>query len=161
MCMARSFQLAVCGRCSDEARRRCGYGLLRLLNYWEARRGPRNFPARKDIDPLDLADLLPHVFLIDVLEAAPFFRYRLTGTMVDEIHGQNLTGKTPQDIQTQEIAAAVEQQCRQVVQQRGPHCAHVRLIADDQSFWHFERLILPLSDDDRTINMLLCGIYAT
>lgn len=159
--MIRSSRLELCARCSDSARQRCGNGLLRLLDYWEGKRGARPFPARQDIDPVELRDLLPHVFLIDVHAAPPRFRYRLSGTMVDEIHGQNLTGKTTEDIRTREIAVAVERQCQTVLAEREPRCDHVTLLARDQSFWHFERLILPLSDDGATINMLLCGMYAT
>lgn len=141
-------------------------GLHRLYEYWDAKRGDRAYPGRADIDPLELGShLLPHVFLIDVLPTAesgpPQFRFRLTGTRVDEIHGQPLTGRSTRDIRTPEIAQAAERQCRQVVQSGAPGCDHVVLLARDESFWHFERLILPLSDDGHTISMLLCGIYDT
>ncbi len=155
-----------CRRCDGAARERCTRGLLRLHDYWTAKRGNRAFPSRADIDPLELGSrLLPHVFLIDVLPGRQSglqdFRFRLTGTRVDEIHGQSLTGKMPHDIRTPEIAQAAENQCRRVVQRRLPSCEHVALLAQDHSFWHFERLMLPLSDDGETISMLLCGIYAT
>lgn len=162
MCLVQPPRFSeLCARCSEVSRLRCGSGLRRLLDYWHHKSGSRPYPARQDIDPLELADLLPHVFLIDVLDAPPHFRFRLTGTMVDEIHRQNLTGKSTQDIRTPEIADAIARQCRNVVQDRRPHCEHVSLLADDRSFWHFERLALPLSDDGQRINMLLCGIYAT
>jgi hypothetical protein len=151
----------LCAGCTPFRRRKCEAGLLRLYDYWTGKRAGRDFPARRDIDPLELGGLLPHVFLIDVLDGPPYFRFRLSGTGVDDIHGQNLTGKSPRDIKTVEIAAAVETQYRQAVADRRPRCDHVTLLAADQSYWHFERLILPLSDDGTTINMLFCGIYAT
>ncbi|MCW0232591.1 MAG: PAS domain-containing protein [Ferrovibrio sp.] len=154
-------RFSFCARCSDQRRQHCGSNLLRLYDYWDGKRGTRAFPARRDIDPIELGGLLPHVFLIDVLLSAPYFRYRLAGTGVDKIHGQSLTGKTPSDIRTPEIAAGVEAQYSQVVADRRPRCDHVMLLAADQSFWHYERLILPLSDDGATINMLFCGIYET
>lgn len=156
-----------CRRCDRAARLSCTRGLHRLYDYWNTKRGDRAFPHRADIDPLELGShLLPHVFLIDVLPGSdesgqPHFRFRLTGTQVDEIHNQPLTGRTPADIRTPEIAQAAERQCREVVQRRAPCCDHVALLADDQSYWHFERLMLPLSEDGDTISMLLCGIYAT
>ncbi|MCW0232774.1 MAG: PAS domain-containing protein [Ferrovibrio sp.] len=161
MCAPPSPLPAACLRCTIAARQRCGRGLLRLHDYWTAKREGRRFPARRDIDPIELGTLLPHVFLIDVLPEPPYFRYRLTGTTVDEIHGQYLTGKAPRDIRTPEIAIAAESQCRQVLLTGSPGCDHVTLMAQDQSYWHFERLVLPLSDDGTSINMLLCGIYAT
>lgn len=161
-----------CRRCDGPARERCTRGLLRLYDYWNAKRidrarPGRAFPSRADIDPIELGShLLPHVFLIDVLpgtdaSGTPQFRFRLTGTQVDDIHNQPLTGRAPGDIRTPEIARAAELQCREVLRRRAPCCDHVALLADDQSFWHFERLMLPLSDDGETISMLLCGIYAT
>ena len=32
--------------------------LLRLLDYWQGKRGVRDFPRRADIDPLDLGFML-------------------------------------------------------------------------------------------------------
>ncbi|MEK9970410.1 MAG: PAS domain-containing protein [Ferrovibrio sp.] len=163
MCTGQVEIPVTCARCAPDARRNCRAGLLRLFAYWDRLRRGRAMPARADVDPLDLpVDLLPHVFLIDVLSGAPYFRYRLTGTMVDEIHGQYLTGKAPRDIRTPEIAMAAESQCRRVLMTHSPSCDHVTLMADDRSFWHFERLALPLSDDGGgTVNMLLSGIYIT
>jgi len=162
MCGVRTDDAITCGRCADAARERCGGGLLRLYRYWDHIRGDRAMPARGDIDPLHLpSGLLPHVFLVDVLPDAPYFRYRLTGTRVDEIHGEAMTGKAPRDIRTPEIALAAESQCRRVLLTRSPSCDHVTLMARDSSFWHFERLVLPLSDDGAAVNMLFCGIYDT
>lgn len=151
----------LCRRCLAAGKQPCKASLLRLHDYWETKRGTRSFPARADIDPLDLRDLLPNIFIVDVLDEAPHFRYRLSGGNVDEIHGQNLTGKSPRDIKTAEIAAVVEEQYRAALAERRPRCDHVKLLARDETYWHFERLILPLSDDGQTINMLLCGIYMT
>lgn len=151
-----------CQRCQPAAQLHCRRGLLRLYDYWNAKRGDRAFPARGDIDPLEIGgDLLPHVFLIDVLPDLPHFRFRLTGTRVDEIYGQSLTGRSPRDIGTPEIAQEAERQCVRVVRNRAPDCDHVALLAEDRSYWHFERLMLPLSEDGAAINMLFCGIYAT
>jgi len=149
-----------CARCPIQGEG-CRRQLLRLHDYWNAKRGSRRFPARGDIDPLDLGALLPNLFLVDVLERAPYFRYRLSGTNVDDIHGQNLTGKSPRDIKTAEVAVTVEQQYRQVVADGRPRCDHLTLLAADHSYWHYERLILPLSDDGVRVTMLLCGIYET
>lgn len=165
MCSVEPLDLSLCGRCIGQEPPRCRRGLRRLLYYWTVKRGDRPFPSRTDIDPLDLPDLLPNLFLVDVLPtlpgADPRFRYRLTGTRVDEIYDQNLTGKTPGDIRTVEIAIQVEQQYRQVLDDRRPRCDHVTLLARDHTFWHYERLILPLSSDGIRIDTLLGGIYLT
>jgi hypothetical protein len=150
----------LCARCAHRGQT-CRNRLLDLYDYWERKRGGRTFPARADIDPLDLGQMLPNLFLVDVLAAAPHFRYRLTGGTVDQIHGQSLTGKTPRHIRTPDVASAVEQRYHEIVAARQPRCEHVALLAEDHTYWHYECLILPLSDDGARINMLLGGIYET
>lgn len=103
-------EATLCACCTIVNDRPCKAQLLRLHDYWNAKRGLRSFPAREDIDPAEISDLLPNIFLIDVLREAPHFRYRLSGTGVDEIHGQSLTGKSPRDINTAEVAAVMERQ---------------------------------------------------
>src|SRR3546814_11766181 len=79
---------ALCARCPVRGRG-CRNQLLNLYDYWDGKRRGRAFPARADIDPLELGQMLPNLFLFDVLEDAPHFRYRLSGGTVDEIHGQS------------------------------------------------------------------------
>ncbi|MFN4277063.1 MAG: PAS domain-containing protein [Ferrovibrio sp.] len=148
---------SLCARCHAGAAG-CKQHLLQLHNYWEAKRNRQNFPRRTDIEPLELGFILPNLFLVDVLPGLEF-RYRLTGTEVDEIHGINLTGKSPMDIRTPEVASLVQQQYEAALLDRRPRCDHLKLVGTDGSFWHYERLILPLSEDGHTINMLLGGIY--
>lgn len=136
----------------------CGSRLLELRRYWQSRRRGRPFPARSDIDPLDLTVMLPNIFLVDI-EPGPRFRYRLSGTGVDDIHGQTLTGKTPGDIKTPEVAQIVQEQYEATLRSGAPRCDHLVLHGDDGSYWHYERLILPLAADGRRIDMFLCGIY--
>ncbi|WP_298720517.1 PAS domain-containing protein [uncultured Ferrovibrio sp.] len=148
-----------CQRCGQEGRA-CRMQLVHLHHYWSQKRGGRRFPSRRDIDPIELGPMLPNIYLVDVLPG-PQFRYRLAGSDVEEIHGQSLTGKTPADIRTPEVARLIEQQYVEALKERAPRCDHLTLIGEDGSYWHFERLILPLSDTGEDINMFLCGIYRT
>src|SRR3546814_21056572 len=84
---------ALCARCPVRGRG-CRNQLLNLYDYWDGKRRGRAFPARADIDPLELGQMLPNLFLVDVLEDAPHFRYRLSGGHVDELPGQRLTGRS-------------------------------------------------------------------
>jgi hypothetical protein len=135
--------------------------LRRLFEYWRSKCAGRCFPARRDIDPLEIPDLLSNVFLVEVLPAAPWFRYRLTGTNIDAIHGQNITGKSPADIKTPEVARMVEQQYCDAIKARRPLCHEVVLLGPDNIYWHYERLVLPLSEKGTDITMFLCGAAET
>lgn len=151
------FRLPMCAHCGPDTRN-CGSRLHRLFDYWNRLRAGRRYPARADIDPLDLGPMLANVFLVDVLDG-PRFRFRVTGTAVDEIHAQTLTGKEPRDIRTPEVAELVEAQYRTVLEEGTPRCDHLVLHGSDGSYWHYERLILPLSSDGAKIDMFLCGIH--
>src|SRR5215467_5972175 len=56
--------------------------LRRLHDYWDAKRGDRLFPARRDLDPLEFGFALGHVVLVEVTRPPLRFRFRLVGTEV-------------------------------------------------------------------------------
>jgi len=71
----------------------------RFLDYWHRKcpdSGPGGgFPLRADIAPEEICDLLPYVFMVDVLpdeEGGLDFRFRLVGTAIMEIEGEH-TGR--------------------------------------------------------------------
>src|SRR3546814_15629289 len=55
--------------------------LRRLYDYWCGRCPAGALPARRDIDPLDIPDLLPNLFLLDVIGDAEAFVFRLAGSL--------------------------------------------------------------------------------
>ncbi len=64
----------------------------RLLTYWRSLADGRT-PERQQIDLGAIKDLLPYLLLVD-FEDTPFrVRYRLTGTMIDQMTGMNITGR--------------------------------------------------------------------
>ena len=68
--------------------------LRRLSQYWHSKTAPgQPLPYRKDIDAVDLRDLLPIISISDVEYEPLRFRYRLVGTRVVEYNHQEFTGK--------------------------------------------------------------------
>jgi hypothetical protein len=64
-----------------------------LHEWWLARRGPSGLPDRRDVNPIDLKEILPNIFIAEV-EHAPFrIRYRLVGTKAVQITGFDITGR--------------------------------------------------------------------
>src|SRR5262252_1200717 len=72
--------------------------LRKLYGYWASRRGSNEFPARRDIDPLDFPEALGHVVLLDVLYEPLRFRFRLHGTELVRHAGYDMTGKMADDL---------------------------------------------------------------
>ena len=65
---------------------------LDLYRYWEAKRGPGGTaPTRRDVDPLEILKLLPHVALVEPTPDG--YRWRLMGTTIVNDFGRDLTGR--------------------------------------------------------------------
>ncbi|WP_366554997.1 PAS domain-containing protein [Aquibaculum sediminis] len=67
--------------------------VLRAYDYWKGKHRNGHLPARADIDPLEIPELLPNV-LISQAKQDPFsIVYRLAGTEVVAMNKMDLTGK--------------------------------------------------------------------
>ncbi|OCW58815.1 PAS domain-containing protein [Hoeflea olei] len=66
---------------------------LGLYEYWTAKRGARAAPNRTDIEPADIRQMLPHVFICD-LDAEHRLAFRLAGTALCALYGRELKGSS-------------------------------------------------------------------
>ncbi len=135
--------------------------LIRLLDYWHAKRGSRRFPSRADLDPLDFRYMLGDVALVDVIGDPPQFRFRLYGSHLVERLGTDLTGKTPGDHPDPVLVEFMDRTYRQVVAERRPTMSRRRAIGRTNRAFHYEILRLPLSADGEHVNMLLIALEFT
>ena len=67
--------------------------LRRLYDYWYSKRGDRSAPTLRDIDPVQIPDLLGFVNIFEVQDAPRDYKVRLNGCEVSEMLGQEITGK--------------------------------------------------------------------
>ena len=135
--------------------------LRRLYDYWCERRGDRRFPARSDIDPLDLAFLMGNLILIDVVEGdPPGFFIRLHGTNLVQRAGYELTGKMLNELPITEFRQLAMQTFTFVARTGEPFRGYRDRVLDDR-LRRYETLILPLSKNGERVDMLLASlIYA-
>lgn len=68
-------------------------GQRELYDYWLSCAGTRRMPARSDLDPLGVLKLLPSIGLIDVGGGLAEAWFRLAGTRLHDIYGEEITGK--------------------------------------------------------------------
>ncbi len=132
--------------------------LRRLYAYWDGLRRGREFPARRDLDPLDFPYALGHVVLLDVLYAPLRFRFRLHGTALVLRSGYDMTGKMADELPNPTNRANLLERCRRVVETRRPVATIGERLVGRQSCG-FEVLWLPLSDDGHSISMLMGGLF--
>ena len=68
--------------------------LSEFLEYWEQKKGGREFPQRSDIKPAEIVRLLPWINMYDVLDGGEEFSVRVVGTALTEVIGEEMRGKT-------------------------------------------------------------------
>ncbi|MBU6443948.1 MAG: PAS domain-containing protein [Alphaproteobacteria bacterium] len=127
-----------------------------LLDYWRAKRGSREMPARRDIRPAELKKYLDSIVMIDVLGGGDF-RYRLVGTTITRYFLVDPTGKRVAEAWApagEDAVMRVTTNLSAVVAGRVP----VRLWG--QIDWtgigeDFDALYLPFSDDGERVTLIL------
>lgn len=131
--------------------------LVRLYAYWNARRGGRRFPARPDIDPLDLSYILGSIILVDVSHDPLRFRIRLYGSNLVEQTGLDPTGLELSEHPHRQFRAHTDEEWRRTVNVGAPTSAEYDGWYDDRRM-RMKVLRLPLSSDGEKINMLMIAV---
>lgn len=132
--------------------------LLAIHDYWQGKRGGRTFPARADIDPVDLAPHLGCIVLIDVEQSPLRLRYRLVGTRITQAMGRDSTGRYYDEIYPPEILQGIYQSFRWMIDHRRPLRTHGEAFYPDRGFYEYETLNLPLAANGEDIDMVLGGL---
>jgi hypothetical protein len=132
--------------------------IARLIAHWRSLApGPGLLPGRQHFDPLRVHDLMPHLWLIDVLPEHPRYRIRLVGGALVDAGVRIRHGEFFHDAVPAEEAERARNRFDRIVAdkqidwKRGPsafeHMRHVHAL---------ERVFLPLAADGVTVDMLLC-----
>lgn len=131
--------------------------LLRLLDYWRGKRGARGFPRRADLDPVDLVFMLERIALTEVHEDPRRYRLRVVGSWWAQLVGFESTGLWMDDWPHANQRKLTIETYDAVVAARAPLCARRDAWVDEKRL-SYEILLLPLSEDDARISMIVTGI---
>ena len=129
--------------------------LRRLYDYWLDKKGDRVVPLRADIAPYEIPDVLPWVFLMELVGER--LRYRLVGDAFREIYGARLIGMFLDEIDLDHITAAYIGEYDVAVRGPTPVARQWKFVKHDGRHLEYERLILPLSTDGAAVDQFLCG----
>jgi hypothetical protein len=127
--------------------------LRQLYAHWDALRGERFAPARRDLDPTRIPRLLPCLVLVEPLEARRL-RYRLAGTDVEHFFGGRMTGRCLDELASGEYLRFIEGLYHTVIERRVPVYAENTYTERGLAT---SRLMLPLSSDGARVDMILAG----
>jgi len=135
----------------------CDKRTAELYGYWlSIRPSPGLLPGRRNFRPTDIPRLLQWIWLVDVQRKPLRFKYRLVGTAHVDAAGSNPTGRWYDEVHPRfrgstaypQFVAAVER--AQIAFYRGPPVYVV-----DKDYKTIERLILPMAQNGRDVDMLL------
>jgi hypothetical protein len=128
---------------------------------WDALRLGRPAPARSDFLPETFAFWWPDMFLVDIgIEGEkPIFKYRLVGSGLEDRLGRGLGGRssasTIGDGEMDNWLGSRERAYQTCFETMSPVHQYLRFKTDHGTPGEFERLLLPLSNDGRTVVQLL------
>ena len=131
--------------------------LRQIFAYWQDKAAARGaLPARADIDPVDLAAVLPAVSLIEVRRDAMGrpgrLRYRVMGGFHVEILGHDATGEML------DLGAGEHDAAAQAIATGRPIYAERTFYPANGTVLTFGTLMCPLASDGRKVDMLICAV---
>jgi len=135
--------------------------LRELLDIWNEKRRGRRMPARADLSPFDFPTHLGHLFIVGVESVPRRFRYRLVGTEITKILRRDATGRCFEQAYEGRLLATLTEFFSWVAIERMPlriYCltGHAR-----NPIYAYDCVLLPLSTDGDTVNMILGGLRFT
>lgn len=130
-----------------------------IYRYWRMKCRDGRLARRGDIDPVDIPHLLSHLMLVEVVDDARRYVYRLVGTEEVEMRGRDPTGQSVID---GFFGPSLENALfwyDSTVNTRTPQYNDKPYISTNGRWVSDETLFLPLSDDGTRINRIL--VFAT
>ena len=130
---------------------------LRFLHdYWLLKcREKGRLPARADIDPVEIFELLPHVVLWDVVDGGEDLRVRLAGSHFEAVHERPMRGFRISTWVDRRKDAAAWARLQAIIAGRAPAFRHGHLPCPDRPSIRYDRVMLPLADDGTGVDMVL------
>ncbi len=129
----------------------------RAFAYWRSKAPGGRLPGRREIDPLEVPDLLPWLTLVDVVwdQERLRLRCRLVGTGVSTRFGRDITGLYAEKVYPKAYLAQALETYGAIIESRRPHLSRHRIPVEGREHAEYDRLILPLAADGDTVDMFL------
>jgi len=135
--------------------------LKRMHAVWSTLAAGRFAPTRKEIAPARFKEVLPTIFLLDVIDAGEDFRFSLGGDRLVRVlqerfdPGARLSATKGSNFY--ERCIRLFRLC--VATRKGLAVGPAKAALPGREFMEVETLVLPLSDDGETVTGILGAIY--
>lgn len=124
--------------------------IIRFYDYWFSLNNG-NVPTRSQFDPLQIHDLMPNLWMVDIVGPPYRYYFRLMGSQHDEIIGYSLTGKFLDEVYDGDGVEDYHQLAESKMPSYRKGFAHYH-VGDHRMI---ERLMLPMYDDKRNQDMII------
>lgn len=125
-----------------------------LYSVWNERRGERPFPSKSMLSMRDYKDNLKRVALLRVIGNGSDFEFRIVGDVLIQDFGENFQGKKITELS--ELGNVINLAYRPVVASGKPLLFECIAETVERSDYCGEVLLLPLGEDGRNVDHLLC-----
>ena len=107
----------------------------RAFAYWRSKAPEGRLPGRRDIDPLDVPDLLPWLTLVDAIWEGTRLRLRcrLIGTEVVIRFGRDITGLYAEEAYPGDYLAQALETYGAIIKSRRPHLSRHQILWNRQA----------------------------
>ncbi len=135
--------------------------LRRLLTHWLDLKGSDEVPLRSSLDPVDIAWVLPKVWLMRLDRDVGLLRYILAGDEIQAMFGQSLARRVFADFLKPDLAEFLEAKFARVIEE--PAVCHDigPVYVNTERPGTGERLVVPFAADGGEVEFMLgCTVYA-
>ena len=129
--------------------------------YWYVmgRHAPGHLPRRSDLDPIEMKEWLSNIELLDVINQGETFRYRIAGDAIERIFHSRMHGRLLEDVFHGAVLEFKILMFRRCIQHGTIILSNDNLERGGKTLLKYERLLIPLSDDNVHFNMIFGCIY--
>lgn len=129
-----------------------------LYHHWRALRPPCGLPSRRELDFKRLKALLPWLGLLQRRPGEEAFRWRLSGSGLDILLGDDLPGREAFTGWAAFERAMLQRRLASVVRDARPFAARLKLHNAENWSLHTELLALPVADGARDETLVLTSL---
>ncbi|MEQ8228096.1 MAG: hypothetical protein RIA64_08420 [Rhodospirillales bacterium] len=136
--------------------------LTSVLNYWRGLGGEELACSWPQFNLVDLPpQVLPTTLVVDVFDDMSKNRFRYWGSKMTEIHGADMTGRSPYDMSPRDFAEDLRNQHSEIRTERTASADTLGFI-HERGFDHMHTVLrMPLSNDGHSVDHIVGVVWYT
>lgn len=133
--------------------------LAGIMAYWSELCAGRVAPTWRDVDMMQFPPrLLPMTMVVDVFEPLEKSVFRFWGTELTRIHGVDMTGKSPYDLQPRALAQGIRADHQDIIEKKIPTAKHYSFLTARGYTNAHTALRVPIMNDGSTVSQIIIVI---